>query len=89
MFGLKITATDGTCEIVSDTNTIAINFAAVSSVGSLLQPLRITNVMYSHLVTTTLTYVNAAVTQYNGANTLYEYGELAESGTFRAIASNR
>jgi len=88
MIGLKITATDGTSEVVSDTNTIAVLFAAVSKVGQQL-PLRITGVHYSHLVTTTLTYVNATVTQYNGSNTLYEYGQLTEGGSFRVIASNR
>lgn len=89
MFGLKITATDGTSELVSDTNTIAINFAAPTFNGSILKPLKITGVQYSHLVATVLTYVQPAVTDYTGANTLYEYGELTEAGSFRVIASNR
>ena len=89
MLGLKITQTNGTSELISDTNTIALQFAAQSPVGNLQQPLRITGAQYSKLVTTTLTYFNDTVAQYTGANVLYEYGELAEGGTFRVIASNK
>jgi hypothetical protein len=88
MFGLKITQTNGTFEIISDTNCIAIQFSAAVSTGSLLQPSKIIGAMYSKLVTTTLTYFNDTVAAYTGANVKYEYGELAEAGTFRVIASN-
>lgn len=89
MYGLKITQTDGTSELVTDPNAIAVFFNAPTTVGNLKQPLRINRVHYCHLVATTLTYVNDAVTQYNGANVLYEYGQLTESGAFQVVASNR
>ena len=90
MFGLKITQTNGISELVSDTNTIKLVFAAQTPVGSLIQPLRITEVNYSHLVATVLTYVTVTgIAAYTGANVLYEYGELTEAGTFRVIAANR
>lgn len=89
MFGLKITQTNGTSELISDTNTIAIQFAAPTFGGSIMKPLRITGAMYSKLVTTTLTYFNDTVAAYTGANVLYEYGELSEAGSFRVIAANR
>jgi hypothetical protein len=89
MFGLKITQTNGTSEIISDTNCIAIQFSAPAlSSGSILQPAKIVGAMYSKLVTTTLTYFNDTVAAYTGANVRYEYGELSEAGSFRVIASN-
>ena len=89
MFGLKITQTNGTSELISDTNTIALQFAAPTFDGTMLKPLRITGAHYSKLVTTTLTNFNDTVAAYTGVNVLYEYGELAEVGTFRVITSNR
>lgn len=89
MLGLKITQTDGTSEIVGDTNVIALLFAAPAFNTSTLKPLRITSAHYAHLVATTLTYVNATTTLYDGTNVLYEYGELTEAGSFRVIAANR
>jgi hypothetical protein len=91
MKGLKITQTTGLSEIVSDTNVASIKFAAPTVSGNTRDPLKITDVGYSTIVASVLTYTNATAipTFIAGSNTLYEYGELTTSGSFYVIASNR
>lgn len=89
MKGLKITQTSGISEIISDTNVYNIVFAAPTKVGNLSQTLLITAVGYCKPVATVLTYFNDTVTAYNGANVLYEFGNLTASGTFDVVSSNK
>jgi len=89
MKGLKITQTSGVSEIISDANVYNIVFAAPTKVGNLSQMLLITACGYSKPVATVLTFFNDTVTAYNGANVLYEYGELTDAAGFRTIASNK
>jgi hypothetical protein len=89
MKGLKITQTSGVSEIISDANVYSITFAAPTKVGSLSQMLLITACGYAKPVATVLTYFNDTVAAYNGANVLYQYGELTDTGSFKVIASNQ
>ena len=89
MKGQKITQTNGTSEIISDANVYNIVFAAPTKIGTGQQALLITACGYSKPVATVLTFFNDTVAAYNGANVLYEYGELSDAGTFSTIASNK
>ena len=72
---LKITSAGGTIEYASDDIYLKTTAAG-----------RITDVSYagaSALVTVT------AIPQYDGTNTLYEYGHLTDGPVFSTILSNR
>lgn len=83
--GLKITATDGTSEIISASALFHIHLAAPSGTQPYNAP-RITQVIYTDH-TGAYTVVNPA--QYNGANTLYEVGIMTSDGIWMSQLSNR
>jgi len=96
MIFLRITAVDGTRRHFPDNYTLNINTAAdtsdTSSAMAVGKPIRgkITSVKYfDGTVGTAGAIVVDTVAAYNGANTLYEYGDLTPDGAFTEYLSNK
>jgi hypothetical protein len=83
---LKITASNGTYQIVPDSNVVNIGCAANSNNNSG----KITSVKYlngANAAAPTLTVV-ATVAAWDGTNTKYEYGCLTETGELHVYLTN-
>ena len=88
---LKITATNGTSQLIPDNAILNIGVDAPTAPVSPSQPYitgRITSVKYQSVNTGALGVTEVTVTAYTGSNVKYEYGCLLPSGQFNPYLKN-
>lgn len=85
---IKITQTNGTATYYPGSTSSVTISAPVLNGNVVVNRGKITSVSYEKIVGTSLTYVTDTVAAYNGANALYEFGQLGHDGIFTVAHSN-